>query len=78
MVVPRARRPALGGTLLLLVLQLARTRALGRSPLSETLRHLAKFRLLAKRLKGLHAAARHADSRIAARWRRGPRSSRRA
>ena len=63
---PAIAAAALGGTLLLLVLLLVLTRALARSPLSGILRHLAKFRFLAKRLEGLHAAARHADSRIAA------------
>jgi uncharacterized protein (TIRG00374 family) len=62
---PAITAAALGGTLLLLVLLLVLTLALARSPLSGILRRLARFRFLAKRLEGLHAAAREADSRIA-------------
>ena len=57
---------ALAGTLLLLVFLLLLTRALARSPFSGTLKRLARWPFLARRLESLHAGARDADSRISA------------
>ena len=63
---------ALAGTLLLLVFLLLLTRAVGRSPFSGALRHLARWPLLVRRLEGLHSGARDADSRISAFHARNP------
>ena len=57
---------ALAGTLILVLLLFLLTVALARSPLSSTLRHLARFRFLSERLERFHDAARRADARIAA------------
>jgi len=55
---------ALSGTLLLLVLLLLVTWALGRGAFSPILRHLASWRFLAPRLQQFHRVAEAVDARI--------------